>query len=150
MKPAPDFQLRPASPSDLDFAWPLYRDLMKPLTLEMLHWNEDGQKRTVEESLSSPGASIVLVNDAAAGWLHVIDTPGAIYLGQLYILPALQNLGIGAVIMRGLISRAQSERKTFTLDVMKNNRARLLYERLGFHTIETSQYKFRMQWQGGG
>src|SRR5690349_19145630 len=115
----PAFQLRPADAADIDFAWPLYRSLMKPLTLELLRWNEDGQKRTVEESLTSPGAAIVLVDGAAVGWLHVIDGPEAIYLGQLYIVPSSQNRGIGTAIVAGLIDRARSERKSFTLDVMK-------------------------------
>jgi hypothetical protein len=30
---------------------------------------------------------------------------------------------------------------------MKNNRSRLLYERLGFHVIGQSEYKLNMQWQ---
>ena len=30
------FKLRPASSGDFQFAWSLYQDLMKPLTLELL------------------------------------------------------------------------------------------------------------------
>ena len=34
-----DILLRPAGPEDLDFAWGLYRRLMKPLTEELLAWD---------------------------------------------------------------------------------------------------------------
>jgi len=41
----------------------------------------------------------------------------------------------------------QARLKQNLLDVMKNNRSRLLYERLGFHIIGQSEYKLNMQWQ---
>jgi ribosomal protein S18 acetylase RimI-like enzyme len=41
----------------------------------------------------------------------------------------------------------QREGKCLTLDVMKNNRSRLLYERLGFRVIGQSENKLKMQWQ---
>ena len=44
--------------------------------------------------------------------------------------------------------RAKRKEKNFTLEVLKNNRARGLYERLGFRIIETSPLKFTMQFNG--
>jgi ribosomal protein S18 acetylase RimI-like enzyme len=140
------FALRPATSGDFDFAWSLYRELMKPLTLELLAWNESGQRRTVEEALARQGASVIVVREARCGWLHVNETPGEICLGQLYLTPAWQGRGIGGTIIRDLSDRAQQSGKRFTLDVMKNNRARVLYERLGFRVVATSAYKLTMQW----
>ncbi len=45
--------------------------------------------------------------------------------------------------------RARRKNKNFTLDVLKNNRARRLYERLGFRIIETSPLKHTMQFGDG-
>jgi ribosomal protein S18 acetylase RimI-like enzyme len=141
------FQLRPAGSEDFQFVWSLYRDLMKPLTVELLEWNEPGQKRVVELALTQKGTSIIVIDGLDAGWLQVDESPGSIYLRQLYLAPSLQNRGIGTAIVRELRDKAWQAGKALTLDVMKNNRARLLYERLGFRVIGESEYKLKIRWQ---
>ena len=142
-----DFELRPATDEDFRFAWSLYRELIKAPTVELLEWNELGQKSVVEEALAHDGAFIIVTGGSNAGWLQACDTPTGIYLAQLYILPSLQSRGIGTAIVRQLIDRARQEGKTLTLDVMKNNSAQLFYKRLGFCVVGTSKYKFKMQWR---
>src|SRR5712691_12622105 len=57
-----DFELRPAKGDDFPFCWSLYRDSMKPLTVELLEWNELTQRRVVEQSLIDRGTSIIVVS----------------------------------------------------------------------------------------
>lgn len=121
---------------------------MKPLTEELLgRWNEAGQKNVVELALTQPGTFIITKDGLRIGWGQVVESPDAIYLGQLYVTPSSQNRGIGAAILRELTDKARREGKPVTLDVMKNNRSRALYERLGFRVIGQSEYKLKMQWQ---
>src|SRR5207247_223885 len=141
------FQLRPAGGEDFRFAWSLYRNLMKPLTVELLEWNEPGQKRVVELALAQKGTSIIVIDGLDAGWLQVDESPDSIYLGQLYLAPSLQNRGIGTAVVRELTDKAKQAGKALTLGVMNNNRARLLHERLGFRVIGESEYKLKMRWQ---
>jgi ribosomal protein S18 acetylase RimI-like enzyme len=142
---APQLAFRRASSNDFQFCWPLYRDLMMPLTTELLEWNESGQRRVIEQSLTDSGTFIIVVRGSDIGWLQTRETPQEIYLGQLYVVPSMQSRGIGSAIVRQLCDRAHGEGKAFTLDVMKNNRARLFYERLGFRIIGTSKYKQKMR-----
>jgi uncharacterized protein len=144
---APQLAFRRASSSDFQFCWSLYRDLMKPLTTELLEWNETGQRQVIEQSLTDSGTFIIVVRDTDIGWLQTRETPEEIYLGQLYVVPSMQSRGIGSAIIRQLCDRAHQEGKALSLDVMKNNRARLLYERFGFRTIGVSQYKNNMRWE---
>ena len=142
---AMNFELRPASGDDFQFCWLLYRDVMMPLTMELLEWNELGQRRVVEDSMLDPGTSIIVVEGSDAGWLQVLETPDEIYLGQLYITHQLQNQGIGSAITRQLCDKARKQGKVLTLEVMKNNRAKALYERLGLQVVGSSEFKFKMQ-----
>ena len=143
-----EFRLRPASGGDFQLCWSLYCDLMKPLTMELLeYWDESGQRRMIEETLADSGTSIVVLSGSDIGWLQINETPEEIYLGQLYVTPSMQNRGIGTAVVRRLCDRASRERKALALEVMKNNRARSLYERLGFDTVGSSKYKFNMRWQ---
>ncbi len=143
-----EFRLRPASGGDFQFCWSLYCDLMKPLTMELLeYWDESGQRRMIEEALADSGTSIVVLSGSDIGSLQINETPEEIYLGQLYVTPSMQNRGIGTAVVRRLCDRASRERKALALEVMKNNRARSLYERLGFDTVGSSKYKLNMRWQ---
>lgn len=142
----PHFELRPAILDDFQFCWSLYRDSMKPLTLELMQWNEAGQRRAIEQSLAEPDTLIIVANALEVGWVHFKETEAEIYLGQLYVTPAMQNRGIGGAITQQMIDTARKSGKSLRLDVMKNNRARSLYERLGFRVITSSQYKYTMQW----
>jgi ribosomal protein S18 acetylase RimI-like enzyme len=142
------FQLRAARSDDFQFAWSLYRELMKPLTEELVgRWNEQGQKQVVQMALAQQGTFIIVEDKSDVGWMQVIDSPDAMYLGQLYVAPPSQNCGIGTAILRELIDKARKGNRTLTLDVMKNNRSRLLYQRLEFQVIGQSDYKLKMQWK---
>ena len=101
----------------------------------------------VEQSLTDSGTSIIVASGTDVGWLHIRETCKEIYLGQLYLIPSMQNRGIGTAIVQQQCERAQREDKALRLQVLKNNRARLLYERLGFNAVGSSKYKLNMQWQ---
>ena len=101
------FRLRSVCSADFGFAWSLYRDLMKPLTVELLgRWNEPGQKRVVELALTQEGTSIIVIDGSDVGWLQVNESSDAIYLGQLYLAPELQNRRIGTAIVMELRDKA--------------------------------------------
>lgn len=139
-----EYVLRPACKDDFDFAWLLYRTLMKPLTVELLDWQEQKQISTVKEALVSPDTSLIVMRGVSIGWLQVRETIDNIYLAQLYIQTEKQNQGVGTAIVQQLQYRSMCRNKSLTVDVMVNNRARLLYERLGFRVVETSKYKVKM------
>lgn len=121
---------------------------MKSLTEELLVWHDDRQKSVVEQNIASGQSSIIVMNNQDIGWMHVQEDPVAIELGQLYIVPDLQNCGIGTTIVRRLQSRAKVKDKALTLNVMRNNKARHLYERLGFVQTGESPFKLEMVWHG--
>jgi len=144
-----EFSFRRIAPQDFAFCWPIYRDAMQSLTAELMQWNEANQQRGIEEALSDEGASILVSGDADAGWLHVVETRRDIHLGHLYLAPPARNRGLGTKFLRWMGERAKRKEKNFTLEVLKNNRARGLYDRLGFRIIETSPLKFTMQFNHG-
>ena len=137
-----DFEFRRIRPGDVAYCWPIYSEAMAPL---VSGWSETAQRRVVELALGEEGASIMVVDKSDAGWLHVSETRFDIHLGHLYLEADRRNQGLGTRFLKWMTERAQRKAKTFTLDVMANNRARALYERLGFAAAGTSAGKIRMQ-----
>lgn len=140
------FDLRPAIKSDLSFCWPIYRDAMKPLTEAHAAWNEPAQLNIVEQAVASPGTSILRAENADAGWVQVEETHHVVQLTQLFLLPAVRNRGLGTSFLNWMKERADRKRKDLTLEVMTNNPARHLYERLGFKAVTTADNKIRMRY----
>ena len=137
-----DFEFRRVRPGDSAYCWTIYSEAMAPL---VTGWNDTAQRRMVKLALGEEGASIMVVDKSDAGWLHVSETRFDIHLGHLYLEADRRNQGLGTRFLQWMIERAQRKAKAFTLDVMTNNRARALYERLGFVATGTSGGKVRMQ-----
>ena len=96
----PDFEFRPVLPRDHSYCWTIYRDAIQPLALELKDWDETARRRLIDEALADAGASILVVDHDAAGWLHVDETRHEIHLGHLYIEPQQRNKGLGSRFMR--------------------------------------------------
>jgi GNAT superfamily N-acetyltransferase len=140
------FEFRPATRSDLGFCWPIYRDAMKPLTEAATPWNEAAQLKLVEDAVADSGTSILRHEEADAGWLQVEETRHLVHLKQLFLLPAVRNRGLGTGFLTWMKERAERKRKDLTLDVLSNNPARRLYERLGFKVMTEVNGKITMRY----
>ena len=88
---------------------------------------------------------IVESNGKPIGCISIEDHADAIYLAEIQILPELQGRGIGSELMKTEIRRAGEKRKPLCLQVLlKNQRARTFYERLGFVLTDTTDTHARM------
>jgi GNAT superfamily N-acetyltransferase len=138
-----DFEFRRVRSGNFTYCWAIYSEVLAPL---VPGWNEAAQRRTVEQALAEEGASIMVVDKSDAGWLYVTETRFDIHLGHLYLEADRRNKGLGTRFLQWMSERAERKSKEFTLDVLANNRARILYERLGFTPTSTSAGKIRMKY----
>ncbi|HTR87468.1 MAG TPA: GNAT family N-acetyltransferase [Reyranella sp.] len=135
----PDFDFRAVRNGDFAFCWPLYQEVMQPLMVAPGSWNEAAQQKTITQVLSGSGTSILVVESSDAGWLSVDETRFIIHLSHFYLSADWRGRGLGSAFLRWMSDRAKRKQKQFTLDVLKSNdRARQLYERLGFQVIGTT------------
>ncbi|SLM64158.1 MULTISPECIES: GNAT family N-acetyltransferase [Dickeya] len=91
-------------------------------------------------------AYLVLADGKPAGLLKYAFVPDAQhwYLMQIQIHPDFQNRGLGRLLIESLIARASAQRQPVVLSVLKNNPARLLYQRLGFEITGEGDREFTM------
>lgn len=69
-----------------------------------------------------------------AGYYRFAPAEGKMELDDLYILPAYRGQGIGSAVLRDCL--AATEKPVFLYVFTRNVRARALYERLGFRTVQ--------------
>lgn len=148
--PASGFTLRAARPEDFAFAWTLYRGLMQELSQELGLWHETAQRAMIRSAVNGGEVSIILAEDRPVGWLQLQDAEDAIYIHQLYIDADYQSRGIGTELLSEIVDRARRQSKPVHLWVMRNNeRARQLYERLGFLAVDEDRVKFHLVREAG-
>ncbi len=142
----PAFELRASKASDLAFCWPIYRDAMQPLAQGLVAWNEAAQRRLIEQVIGHAGTSILQAEKVDSGWLQVEESQHVVQLKHLYLLPQMRNRGLGTAFLIWMKERADRKFKDLTLEVMTNNPARQLYERLGFKALTTADNKLTMRY----
>ena len=84
-----------------------------------------------------PNASyeVILVDGEPAGRLYVDRRPDEIHVVDIALLPDYRGRGIGSALLSDLLAEADGSGKRATIHVERFNRARTLYERLGFAEV---------------
>jgi ribosomal protein S18 acetylase RimI-like enzyme len=83
------------------------------------------------------------------GVLVVEERDRELYIARIEIRPDWQGRGIGSAVIRSLMQEAASSGRALTLDVLHgNDRARALYERLGFQSFAQNETHIFMRWRG--
>jgi ribosomal protein S18 acetylase RimI-like enzyme len=142
-----NYSTRPATSGDLALMWDLRVRAMRPYVEETWGWDEAFQRRRLEENFDSTQVTVLVVEGRDAGVVRVEETPEALFLVLIEVAPEYQGRGLGTHVIRDLQERARARGVPVTLQVLKVNPARRLYERLGFTLTGETETHFRMRWE---
>lgn len=124
--------VRPVTDEDRDLLWLIHCTAMRPAVEATWGWDEPFQRRYFEEHWGTTFRQVIRFNGQDVGMLSYESRPDHLFLGNIALLPAFQGRGIGAKVIRDIMSEARRRGVAVRLQVLKANRARRLYERLGF------------------
>lgn len=140
-----NLSLRPFSRDDQSFLFQLYASTRQE-ELSAFGWTAVQQEAFLRMQFNAqqqwygmayPGADhqIILVEEKPVGRILVFREAGAYRLVDIALLSEYRSRGMGTQLLRELIAKSQNERLPLRLQVLKTNRARQLYQRLGFQEI---------------
>ena len=138
-------RLRAYQDRDFEFARGLYFETMRWAIERHFGWDQTQQENSFVKWFKPAEVSIITADGTDAGWIQQRQNHGEIFLGSIYVIPAMQGKGIGTHVIRTLIELAGSRSQALTLAVMKINPAVGLYERLGFRITSEDEYKLYMR-----
>lgn len=153
----PPVSLRPEQPGDDDFLFRVYAST-RVEELALTNWNESMRRAFLNQQFNAmrlgyrsmfPAAefSIIKLDDQPAGLLVVNHSDIEIRVVDLALLPEHRNRGIGTFLMRQVCTAAAVAGKPVRLCVLKNNRARHGYERLGFIPVGEQGVYDELEWR---
>ena len=141
-----EIQITPARPSDREFARQLnhaaYRDVV---TRQFGRWDEADQDLRFADKWEQGGYRIVRLARDPVGALWTTVEPHDLFINDVQVLPARQGAGIGAAVVERVIAEGDGLGLPVRLQVLRENRARALYERLGFRVYGDTELPFLMR-----
>jgi ribosomal protein S18 acetylase RimI-like enzyme len=136
--------LRPAQPDDEAFLLDLRKATM---TEHLSRAGEPTDEAAHRARLLHryDAAQVICVDGVPAGLLKAHRNEDEWFVVQLQIAPALQGRGIGEQALRTILRAAAAEALPVSLQVLKGNPAKRLYDRLGFEVVGEDQTQFHMR-----
>jgi ribosomal protein S18 acetylase RimI-like enzyme len=109
---------------------------------------EPSERERVERVLARfECARIILLSGTPIGLLKVSKDEECWDLIQIQIVPEKQGSGLGSGILKKLLAEAVQANACVKLSVLRSNRARRIYERLGFKVVGENAHAYEMQFR---
>jgi predicted acetyltransferase/GNAT superfamily N-acetyltransferase len=137
--------LRPARRDDFAFCRRVCHGTMRWIIEQLFGWDDTKQAEKFASQWRLDETRIITYAGDDVGWLQTKPGEDAVFLGSIYLDTPFHGRGIGTLVIQAVIDEARRYGKSVTLDVVKINPARRLYERLGFRTTSEDEYKFYMR-----
>lgn len=139
---------RASTPGDRVFLHGLHHATYRDVVVRQFGiWDEQRQDESFVQTLSDCEFRIVEVDGVPVGAIGVDERDDGVRLVELQILPTWQGKGLGSALLHDLMLDAKTKNKPIRLRVLRENRARSLYERNGFTVIEDAGHVYVMEWQ---
>jgi ribosomal protein S18 acetylase RimI-like enzyme len=91
-------------------------------------------------------ARIIIRDKQKIGLLKLDEREDEVELVQVQLDPKFQRKGIGQQVIKSVIENALNQKKKVSLSVLKQNPAKVLYQRMGFKIIGEDDSSFIMQY----
>ena len=117
---------------------------------EFLRQQFDAQDAYYRENYDNTRFDVIEVDGRPAGRLYIARWEDEIRIVDIALLPELRGFGVGTELLRDLLDEAAAAGKRLTIHVEKLNRARALYERLGFTEAADRGVYVLMEAEPGG
>lgn len=139
------YGLRPATAADYDFLYQLKVAALKEYVAATWGWDEVHQRQHFAAHFDPERSQVIVVNGRDVGELSLVENEDSVQISGIYILPEYQGRGLGTAVLGDVIERARKGRRPVSLQVLKVNPARRLYERLGFVVFAESATHYQMR-----
>lgn len=134
--------LRPATPDEKEFCRELHWRTMRAYVEAIWGWNEAEQSQRFESAFDPSRTQIIEHDGQAIGMLVVDRAADPVKLMSIEIAPGYQNRGYGSAVIGRIVREAKNQ--AVWLQVLKVNRAKGLYERLGFVVVGETPTHWQM------
>ena len=136
---------RPAGQPDRQFLEDTHVAALGPVALVGYGWPEVTLREQFLSEIDLATCQVILVDGRRAGYIAVEDRGRFWYIEAIAVARRYQGQGVGTAVLRDVL--ADAGWRAVRLNVLHVNRARALYERLGFRIIGKDDRRQIMEWR---
>lgn len=131
-----DWELRPASPADVEAVAEVRAVVLRPDLERLGRYDEHRVRQRLRDKFAPEHTQVIEVGGVFAGCVTLRPAADGHWLENFLLATHLHGSGIGTAVLRDLLGRCDREGIVVRLNVLQGSPARRLYERHGF-TVET-------------
>lgn len=137
---------RNATNADFNLTYQIKTASIKPYIEQIWGWDEAVQLNHHVQDFKPDQIKILINEDGDdIGLLSVIEDEASVLIKNLLLRKIAQRNGVGTAVLNELIEHAKLSNKKIELQVFKvNERAKALYERLGFTIVGQTEHHYQM------
>ena len=140
-----NFKFRAATQNDVEFVYKLHRATMHDYVVQTWgQWDDAWQYAYFTEQFDPSTCEIIVSDQNDIGAISVLRRETDIFLKYVQLFPEYQGRGIGTQLILSLSEEARTKMLPLTLQVLKVNPARRLYQRLGFSVTGETKTHYLM------
>jgi ribosomal protein S18 acetylase RimI-like enzyme len=136
---------RRAQQTDLPFIEDVHVAALGPVALVGYGWPAITLREQFRSEIDLATCHVISVDGRRAGYISIEDRDSFWYIDAFAIGLRYQGKGIGTLVLRDVLAEAGA--RPVRLNVLHVNRARVLYERLGFRVIRRDEQRQIMEWR---
>lgn len=132
--------------ADSDFVFDVKKQALGPYIREKWGWDEGFQRQMHRQRYRAVAAFAIAYKGQRIGTLGFTQKDAHARIGEFYILPSFQNLGLGSCVLQHCIDQANLAGLEMRLEYLKWNPVGSLYRRFGFldtHETDTHYHLMR-------
>jgi ribosomal protein S18 acetylase RimI-like enzyme len=133
---------------DVSFLEDVHVAALGPIALVGYGWPAFRLRDQFHRDIDVTNCHLILVGGLAAGYVSIEDKGAFWYIDAIAIAPKFQKKGVGTAALQAVMLEAGHT--PVRLNVLHVNRAKSLYERLGFRTILEDARRQIMEWRPSG
>jgi len=137
-------EYRKATDNDITLTYSIKQRSTKHLVEKIWGWDNNFQIDYHRKNFAPNRTQIIIYDSSEVGFFVINEYPDKIFIENILIDPVFQGKGIGTKVLTDIMTRATS--KKVELQVFKiNDKAKHLYDRLGFETYEQTNLHYKMR-----
>ena len=143
-----DYRIRFATPNDHDLIYALKAESVRPYVEKIWGWDEDYQRKDFDSDFSRiKQFNVIEIDESFAGFVQYYFEYPYFEVVEIHLLPEYRGKGIGSDILRYLQKVCFShDRKIRSGCFKENNRAKVLYQKLGFMQTEETNTHYILEY----
>ena len=139
-----DLRLVQATQLDIDFAFEVKKQAMKPYIDAKWGWDERFQKELHRHRFAQKSWFLILYNAEAVGTVSIDHQAKHVRFGEFYIADDYRGQGIGTKILSDFLVEMDKGSHRVILEYLKWNPVGSLYKRHGFEPFGENEIHFFM------